>query len=184
MGGGVLPGKGTFISLAVLSGLALFSYTLYKDLHLDRSLLEKGAVDMKIELKDVNFRRGHKEDLWLFSVDAIERFNGQDSLTGISGQREGLDGSIWSLKSPRGSFIESRDVLSLKEGQGRFVDHKESFTWSAPHVLWGGNSSDIWSFPSGIVLSGDSYNMRGAKGEASPSGKLYLQEGVVQWLKE
>ena len=185
MGGGVLPGKRSLIAFIVVSFIAFFSYILYGDLHLDRKLLERASeMDMTIELKDVNFKRGYKDDLWLFSVESIERLSGRDKLVNIAGEREGLDGSKWSLRSPVGDFIESNDMLSLKEGQGSFSDEKESFSWSAPHVLWAGSSSDMWSFPSGVVVSGDSYNMRGAKGEASPSGKLYLQEGVVQWLKE
>lgn len=179
--GGVLPGKKAFIVLSIVLVSLLLGRTLYRDLTLSEEFLEGVQPDMTIELNDVNFHRGRSDDLWLFAVDSINRVNGKDFLKGIKGVREGLDGNSWHLRSPSGEFQESGDILILSEGNGRFVNREEAFIWSAPDILWGGQSSDVWAFPSGIIVSGDSYNMNGKKGEASPSGKLYLEEGVMEW---
>ena len=180
-GGGVLPGKKSIIALSVIAVFLLLARTLYRDLTIDKELLKGVPPDMVIELNNVNFRRGQAEDLWVFAIESVHRLNGRDILTGVEGTREGLDGNVWHLKAPSGEFLESSDRLSLREGGGRFDDRGESFTWSAPDIVWGGKSSNVGTFPSGIVVSGDVYNMSGKKGEFFPSGKLYLEEGVMEW---
>lgn len=179
-----MPGKKAIIALSLVLVFLLLGRTLYRDLTLSEKLLNEVQTDMTIELNDVNFRRGRSDDLWLFAVDSIHRVNGKDLLKGVKGVRDGLDGNSWYLRSPSGEFQESGDRLILRDGNGRFVDRTESFTWSAPDILWGGESSDVWTFPSGIMVSSDSYNMNGKKGEASPSGKLYLEEGVMEWQNQ
>lgn len=137
-----------------------------------------------VEMDHVTLRRGLSEDLWFFDVDSVRRVMGVSGLVGISGRRTGPDGSVWTLESPTGEYLEDGDRLSLQDGTGTFQERDESFLWKAPLISWAGGSSDVWMFPDGIKVSGEKYSLRGKRGEAHPSGRVFLEEGVMEWWSE
>lgn len=150
------------------------------DLALDDDLDQSSSPSV-VEMEDVILRRGLSGDLWTFNVQSVRRVDGVGDLIGISGDRIGPDGSRWTLSSPSGKYVESGDRLSLENGFGTFEERSESFSWVSPSVIWGGASSDVWSFPKGLEVSGDRYSLRGRRAKASPNGTVFLEEGVMEW---
>lgn len=153
------------------------------DLALDGTI-DDDPSPVVVEMDHVTLRRGMAGDLWVFDVTSVRRVMGVGKLEGIVGRRTGPDGSLWTLSSPSGEFIEENDRLYLEEGNGTFQERDESFLWKAPVIVWGGPSSDVWSFPAGLEVSGDRYSLSGRRGEAHPSGRVFLEEGVMEWWSE
>lgn len=169
------------IASVVLIGLAAM---LHRDLNLHYSGLGDSGVVPTVELKDVTLRRTSSGDMWTFLVRSIKKADRTGDLNDVTGRRVGPDGSIWTLTSPNGEYDSSEDRLTLRYGTGVFEEDDERFDWTAPVILWGGRSSDRWSFPDGVVISGDRYSLTGKSAEASPSEGVVLQEGVMEWWQE
>lgn len=174
-----LSGRTVFF-LAGLAAAAALIRVFVGDLALD-SPSDSPGPPPAVELSDVILRRNFSGDLWNFDVRFVTRVRGVGDLAGIEGRRTGLDGSRWTLSSPFGQYVESGDLLSLKDSFGTFEERRESFSWFAPSVVWGGLSADQWAFPGGLEVSGDRYSLRGRRGRASPEGTVFLEEGVMEW---
>ncbi|MCF4150697.1 hypothetical protein L2W58_02685 [Dethiosulfovibrio sp. F2B] len=158
---------------------------LYSDLNLDYLEVEEPAGGVgAVELKDVTLRRSLSGDLWTFLVRSVSKKGGIGDLKDVAGNRIGPNGSVWTLTSPEGEYDSSGDRLVLRNGSGVFEEKKENFDWVAPVIFWGGASSDRWSFPDGLTISGDRYSLTGKSAEASPSEGVVVQEGVMVWWHE
>ncbi|MCF4113908.1 MULTISPECIES: hypothetical protein [Dethiosulfovibrio] len=178
--------SGRFLWLSVVIAVVVgFSFMLYSDLNLDYLEVENSAGEAGgVELKDVTLRRSMSGDLWTFLVRSVSKEGRIGNLKDVTGSRVGPDGSVWSLASPEGDYDSSGDRLVLRDGTGVFEEKKENFDWIAPVILWGGASSDRWSFPDGLTISGDRYSLTGKSAEASPSEGVVVQEGVMVWWHE
>ncbi|SMG36122.1 hypothetical protein [Dethiosulfovibrio salsuginis] len=168
---------GIIVSLLAAGGLL---WVFIGDLNLD-DFTDDDPPPMVVEMDHVTLRRGLSGDLWLFEVDSVRRTLGVSDLEGIEGRRKGPDGSVWTLRSPTGEYLEEGDRLHLQDGNGTFEEREESFLWRASRISWGGASSDVWMFPDGLEVSGDRYSLSGRRGEAHPSGRVFLEEGVMEW---
>lgn len=171
------------MTLASSSAVVFLIWVFVGDLALEESI-DGPTTPVVVEMEHVTLRRGMSGDLWVFDVTSVKRALGIGDLEGIVGRRTAPDGSLWTLNSPSGEYVEKGDRLSLSDGTGTFREMDENFIWKAPVILWGGPSSDVWSFPDGLRVSGDSYSLYGRSGEADPSGKVFLEEGVMEWWSE
>ena len=169
--------------MALSATVVFLAWVFIGDLYLDE-VIDDDPPPVVVEMDHVTLKRGMSGDLWVFDVTSVKREMGIGDLEGIVGRRTAPDGSLWTLTSPYGEYVEKGDRLSLSDGTGTFQERDESFAWKAPLILWGGYSSDVWSFPDGLSVSGDRYSLYGRSGEAHPSGRVFLEEGVMEWWSE
>lgn len=170
-------------TLGFSAATAFLVWVFIGDLALD-DVIDDNPPPVVVEMDHVTLRRGMSGDLWIFDVTSVKRVMGIGDLEGIVGRRTAPDGSLWTLSAPSGEYVEKGDRLSLSDGTGTFHEGNENFVWKAPVILWGGPSSDVWSFPDGLRVSGDRYSLCGRSGEADPSGRVFLEEGVMEWWSE
>lgn len=170
------------IGLVVIFLLAgVFWWNMKRDLNL-KAPISVSMEDGSIEVEDMKITRFPGEDVWELNAKRAVRKKASDQLFQIVSDLTG-PGGIRHLRAPAGVIDRTNGDLTLQSPEGDWQREIHPFVWKASQLIWK-QKDDIWIFPKGVAVSGDTFALDGNYATVEQQQMVSVEGGKIRWWSE
>ncbi len=161
--------------------VVLFFWNMRRDLTLSE-LPPEAMTEVPVEVEDLEMTRSVGDKLWHITAVKVQRYSQEDRMEGIVSDLTGPDG-VRNLWAPVGRYLPEVKELELDQPKGDWIREIHPFTWEGPRALWR-QREDLWIFPEGIVVRGDTFALVGDRAEMRSQRQVRVEGGTLRWWSD